>query len=195
MATATRTDTLQTYVSDVQSLVKHGLQVIDQQISNLKNEGHPEALQAVREFSQVLHSHDAALDARLKTLGGTATARVKEAVTRVAGMAAGVINAVRPEEASKSIRDDYTFFSHCAIAYLMLHTTASSLGDDATAQVADRGYRDCARMCMVIDRIMPALVLEELRQDGLPVNDVAARTRSMVADAWRREAVPAGVKV
>jgi hypothetical protein len=76
----------------------------------------------------------------------------------VAGVVAGLYNQVRSEAASKSIRDDYTFLSHCAVAYLMPHTI-SSLGDGETAQLAERGYRGCARIIMEIDRLLPSLVL------------------------------------
>lgn len=193
MTTPTKAGTLQTYVSDVQSLIGHGLQAIDHQVENLKGEGHEEARAALRDFRQVLQRHHEALEKRIDTLGGKGRSGVKEAVTRIAGVAVGVINAARTEEASKSVRDDYTFLSHCAIAFLMLYTTACSLGDQETGELAERGYRDCARLLMVIDRIMPRLVLEELRQDDLPATDVADQVRKMVSDAWRREAGPAGV--
>jgi ferritin-like metal-binding protein YciE len=194
MGTTKSTDTLKTYVGDMHALVEHGLQAIGRQVDNLKGEGHDEALQAVRDFRQTLQTHVQALDARMSVLGGSATKPVKDAISAVAGVAAGIINAMRAEEASKSLRDDYTFLSHCAVAYLMLHTTSSSLGDRETAELAERGYRDCARMIMTIDRIMPSLVLQELRQDGLSVTDISDKVRTMVRDAWRREAGPAGVK-
>lgn len=194
MTTANKTDTLQTYVGDVQALIGHGLQAIEHQLTNLQGKGHEEALQTLRDFRDVLKRHHLALEARIKDLGGSGRTGAKEAVARVAGVAAGIINKVRPEEASKSVRDDYTFLSHCAVAYLMLFTTAASLDDKETVELAERGYRDCARLIMVVDRIMPSLVVEELRQDGLPVIDASERVRSMVSDAWRREAGPAGVK-
>ena len=74
----------------------------------------------------------------------------------------------------------------------MLHTTAASLGDRDTAMLAERGYRDAARMVMEIDRLMPGLVLEELRQDRLQVADVSEACRTMVHDAWRRAEPSAG---
>jgi len=133
MATETPSSTLTTYVSDMHALVTHGLQAVERQIDNLKDEGHPEAYSAVQEIARTLRIHASMLDARTKTLGGSTTQPVKDAVSAVAGVAAGLINAVRPEEASKSIRDDYTFLSHTAIGYLMLYTTAASLGDPETA--------------------------------------------------------------
>ena len=188
-------DTLKTYVGDMHALVSHGLQAIDRQSSNLKDEGHQEALQTVQELRAVLKTHLDLLDARVKSLGGSATKPIKDAISAVAGVAAGLINAVRPEEAAKSLRDDYTFFSHCAVGYLMLYTTACSLSDNETAMLAERGYRDCARMAMTIDRIMPTLVVQELRQDGLPVSEVRQKVQSMVKNAWMRESAPAGMTV
>lgn len=194
MGTSNSSDTLKTYVGDMHAMVEHGLRAIDRQVDNLKGEDHAEALRATNEFRQTLQTHVKALDERMNALGGSVRQPVKDAVTAVAGVAAGIINAMRPEEASKSLRDDYTFFSHCAIGYLMLHTTAASLEDTKTAELAEHAYRDCARMVMVIDRIMPTLVLQELKQDGLAVKDVSESARAMVRDAWRREAPAASVK-
>lgn len=180
-------ETITKYLGDMHALASHGLQAIGRQADQLKDEQHPEALRFVRECKQTLERHVDALEQRLKALGGSPTHPVKEAASAMAGVAAGVYNAVRSEEASKSVRDDYTFLSNCSIAYLMLHTTSMSLGDTETARLAEQGYRDCARLVMHIDRIMPGLVIDELRQDGLTVQDVADQCHQLVHDAWSRE--------
>jgi ferritin-like metal-binding protein YciE len=180
-------ETITKYLGDMHALESHGLQAISRQAEQLKDADHPEALSAVRDFKRTLEGHISALERRLEALGGSPTGPVKDAVSAATGVAAGLYNAVRNEEASKSVRDDYTFLSQTAIAYLMLHTTASGLGDDETKMLAERGYRDAARMVMQVDRLMPSLVLEELRQDGLRVDDVAEDCRAMVHDAWRRD--------
>ncbi len=185
---------LKTYVGDMQALVGHGLQTLDCQLKNIEEEGHAEALLAIHEFRRTLRSQLRALETRVRALGGGAASPLREALSRVAGIAAGAVNAVRPEEAAKSVRDDYTFISHCGIAYLMLFTTAEALGDNETAGIAEAGYIDCARMAMVVDRLMPSLVLRELKQDGHPVVDVTERVRDMVRGAWQREAGPGRMK-
>lgn len=121
----TRKETLQTYVGDVQALVAHGLRAIDRQTENLAKVSHKDAKPAVDEAKRVLEQHLSTLNARLEELGGSATAPVKDAVSAIAGVAAGLINAVRPSETVKSLRDDATFFSGLGIAYLLLYTTAS----------------------------------------------------------------------
>jgi ferritin-like metal-binding protein YciE len=173
------------YLHDMHSLIGHGHQAIKRQREQLKDAGHPQARSAVEGFEATMDQHLAMLERRLEALGESTTSPLQDAASAVAGVAAGVYNAVRSEEASKSIRDDYTFFSHSGIAYLMLHTTSQSLGDRETADVAARGYRDMARMMMEIDRVMPPLVIQELRQDGHRAEDVSEGCRQLVHEAWR----------
>ena len=173
------------YLHDMHSLISHGHEAIKRQREQLKDAGHPQAFAAVQGFEATMDQHMAMLKRRLEAIGESPTSPIQDAASAIAGVAAGFYNAVRSEEASKSIRDDYTFFSHSAIAYLMLHTTTESLGDRETADVAGRGYRDMARMMMEIDRFMPDLVIHELRQDGHQAGDVAEKCRQLVHEAWR----------
>ncbi len=189
MAADKKNEILTTYVSDVHALVSHGLQAIHRQVENLKNVSHQDAKTAVAAFETILLNQKAELEARIKALGGSTTQPVKDAVSAVAGVAAGLINAVRSSETAKSIRDDHTFFAHLDVAWLMLFTTASALGDTATASLAERGYADTARMIMHVDRILPKIVVEELREDkALHPADTEQQTRSMLKAAWNREA-------
>jgi len=193
MAQENRNDVLKTYTSDVHALVTHGVQAIHRQVEQLKDVSHQDAKTAVVLFEQTLRSQQAALEDRVKALGGSATGPVKDAVSAVAGVAAGLIDAVRPAETAKAIRDDHTYFSHLGISWLMLYTTASALSDAETAALAQRGYQDTAKMIMHVDRILPKIVIEELRENKtLTPLDVQEQTRVMVKNAWEREA-PAGV--
>jgi hypothetical protein len=193
MGTDKKNEILTTYVSDVHALVVHGLQVIHRQVENLKNVSHQDAKTAVAAFEGILNTQKRDLESRIQALGGSTTKPVKDAVSAVVGVAAGVVNAVRPSETAKSIRDDHTFFSHLGVSWLMLHTTAMSLGDSTTAAIAERGYADTARMIMHADRILPKIVVEELREDrALQPSDVEQQTRTMLKSAWNRE-VPTGI--
>ncbi len=190
--TEKRTATLTTYVTDMHALVNHGLRAVDLIAQNLKGEHHPAAVAAVVDIQRTLQGQLSSLDARAQALGGTTTQPIKDAVTAVTGFAAGLIAAVRPEEAAKSIRDSYTYLSHVAIGYLMLYTTASGLGDRETSILAEQGYRDAARLVILIDKIMPLLVIQELREDGLPMAEVSDEVHKMVVAAWQRESTGMG---
>ena len=193
MAQENRNEVLKTYTSDVHALVTHGVQAIHRQVEQLKDVSHQDAKTAVVLFEQTLRSQQSALEDRVKALGGSATGPVKDAVSAVAGVAAGLIDAVRPAETAKAIRDDHTYFSHLGISWLMLYTTASALSDAETAALAQRGYQDTTKMIMHVDRILPKIVVEELRENKtLTPIDVQEQTRVMVKNAWEREA-PSGV--
>lgn len=185
MAT-TKNDTLVTYVGDVHALVTHGLQALERQSSNLKHVSHKDALPAVTEGVRILERQKTTLEARLAALGGSATAPVKDAISAIAGVAAGLIDAVRSSETVKSLRDDAAFFSGLGIAYLLLYTTASGLHDEQTASLAQEGYKDSAHMVMHLDRILPKVTIEELREDKLDVSDVHEKVMKMVSGAWDR---------
>jgi hypothetical protein len=193
MANENRNEVLTTYTSDVHSLVTHGLQAIHRQVEQLKDVSHQDAKTAVALFERTLKSQQGALADRVKALGGNATGPVKDAVSAVMGVAAGLIDAVRPAETAKAIRDDHTYFNHLGISWLMLYTTATSLADAETAALAQRGYEDTTKMIMHVDRILPKIVVEELRENKqlMPV-DAQDQTRVMVKNAWDREA-PSGV--
>lgn len=193
MTQESRNDVLKTYTSDVHALVSHGVQAIHRQVEQLKDVSHQDAKTAVRLFEQTLEAQQAALHDRVEALGGSATGPVKDAVSAVAGVAAGLIDAVRPAGTAKAIRDDHTYFNHLGISWLMLYTTASALNDAETAALAQRGYQDTTKMIMHVDRILPKIVVEELAENkSLNPADVQDQARVMIKNAWNREA-PAGV--
>ena len=102
------------------------------------------------------------------------------------GKAAGMINQVRTEGVSKSLRDDYASFNLAAIGYAMLHTTAHALGQPSTSEIATRYLRDYAQAVQQINQIIPGVVVWELRKDGHMVDDAAeAHSVKSLNEAWR----------
>ncbi len=175
------------YVADLHSLVHHGLQPFAQQLRESQLGDHPDAKRAIEQFRTTLERHESMLDQRMHALGASSTTVIQDTAAAVAGVAAGVYNQVRTEAVSKSVRDDYAFLSLCNISWLMLLTTARSLGDHETEELAEQGYRDSARMTMEIDHLMPALLVKELQQDHLPGQDVSGWARGIVHTAWTRD--------
>ena len=85
MATSDKkNEVLTTYVGDVHALVSHGQQAIHRQVEQLKDVSHQDAKIAVAAFEQILAKQKADLETRIKALGGSATAPVKDAVAAVA---------------------------------------------------------------------------------------------------------------
>lgn len=187
MATLTQqqNETITKYIGDMHALESHILQAIDKQDKLLQD--HPSAKEKISTFRTTLEGHVDALQARLQALGGSPTHPVKEAVAAAAGIAAGLYDKVRNEEASKDLRDDYTAINHSVIAYIMLQTTALAFDDQETADLCKRHLKDNAKFVMDINNYMPELVLEELRQDGLNLQESALTDmRQTISDVWNQ---------
>lgn len=184
MADDKNLSTIQTYTSDMYSLESHIEQAIDAQLEKVKD--HPKASMAVRRFHGTVRTQRDAVKAHLESIGGSTTGSLKSAVTNLFGMAAGVIDKVRPEAASKILRDDYTAFNLAAMGYHMLYGTALMLNDQKTAALAERHHRAYTDMVQDINQIILSVVAEELRQDGLKLNEKAmdSATETMNQD-WR----------
>jgi ferritin-like metal-binding protein YciE len=184
MADDKNLSTIQTYVSDMYSLESHIEEALDGQLDKVKD--HPKAQAAVRRFHGTVRTQRDTVKAHLESIGGSTTGMLKSAVTSLFGMAAGVVDKVRPEAASKSLRDDYTAFNLAAMGYHMLYGTALMLNDPKTAALAEKHHRAYTDMVQDINQIILSVVAEELRQDGLKLNEKAmdSATETMNQD-WR----------
>jgi hypothetical protein len=72
----------------------------------------------------------------------------------------------------------------------MLHTTATALGDTATATLAEKCLTGHASAVQEINHVIQDVVLEELRKDNLPIVNANApsQTRALVDKVWKATA-------
>lgn len=177
--------TLGDYVGDMVALESHIEEALDRQLTSVQND--QVALDAVTAFHQVTkRQRDAMKSLKDSMGGGTAGNPVKEVGSSILGKAAGLIDKVRTEGNSKALRDDYTAFNLAAVGYTMLYTTATGLGNQQIADIAERHLTAYARAIQKINHIIAEVVVNELRNDDHVVqSDAADRTRAMVDTAWK----------
>jgi ferritin-like metal-binding protein YciE len=177
--------TIADYVSDMAALEAHIEEALGRQLIEVKDD--PDAIAAVREFHDLVKQHRDTLKAMEEETGRTIGTPIKEVGAALIGKAAGIIDLVRTEGISKSLRDDYAAFSLAAISYSMLHTTAIALGDSRVASLAERHLRDHANAIMRINDIMPGVVTRELEKDGHRADNAAVgATREAVLRSWQQ---------
>jgi ferritin-like metal-binding protein YciE len=175
--------TVADYVGDMAALESHIEEALDRQLNEVTDD--PVALAAVQDFHDTIKEHRDTLKALEEETGKTIGSPIKEAGSALLGKAAGIIDLVRTEGISKSLRDDYAAFSLAAIGYSMLHTTATALGNQRVASLAERHLQDHARAIMRINEIMPGVVIRELQKDGHQADNTAVEaTRKMVTRSW-----------
>jgi ferritin-like metal-binding protein YciE len=175
--------TIADYVGDMVALESHIEEALDRQLTEVRDD--PEAATAVQRFHDTVKQHRDTLIALQEDIGSTPGNPIKAAGAALLGKAAGVIDLVRTEGISKSLRDDYTAFSLAAISYSMLYTTSLGLGNQRVAALAERHLADYAQAIERINEIMPGVVERELVKDGHQTKPGAvAATRKVVPNAW-----------
>src|SRR5215207_6096308 len=175
--------TIADYVGDMVALESHIEEALDRQLTETQDD--PEARTAVQRFHDLVKQHRDTLKALQEQVGTTAGNPIIAAGSTLLGKAAGVVDLVRTEGISKSLRDDYAAFSLAAISYSMLHTTAVALGNPQVAELAERHLTDYAGAIERINEIMPGVVERELAKDGHQTDPGAvAATRQVVPRAW-----------
>jgi ferritin-like metal-binding protein YciE len=172
MASKDPIEALNSYVTDMLALEQHIKKAIDGQIEDLKN--YPAVTSELRSINGTIEGHISTLEGLAKNKGGKGPADLlKQAGSAVLGLGAAAVDLVRNEGLPKNLRDDYTACSLATIGYVMLHTTALSLGDRQVGDIAHRHLSDYARIVMNLHNIIPAATIKFLQEDGLPASDSA----------------------
>ncbi len=187
-------ETMDSYVTDMLALEDHIEKAIRSQIEALKE--YPEVVTELRSIHQKVEHHIS--DLRALSGGRDAngvTGAIKRAGSAVLGAAAGVIDLVRTEGLPKNLRDDYTALSLASIGYVMLHTTALSLGEAEVAQLAHQGFRDHAESVTRLQNLIPAAVVGYLQQEGLPAREnVVPQVRETIEQVWQSQSSDAQLR-
>ena len=181
-------DILQQYVSDMVALDEHIHEAIKRQIEDDRLKQFPEAAKVVNKLHNKLDTHITGLKGQLKTLGGEGSGPVKEVVSAIAGVAAGLYDKVRHDPVSKMLRDDYTALSLAAISYTMLHTTGLALQNQPIADLAQRYLKDITPLIIDISQVIPGVVVKDLQDNEVLIDravgqEAVRKTRA----AWNVE--------
>lgn len=184
-----RKEKLQQYVSDMLALERHIHEPIKRQRDDDTVRNFNEAHQLLSKMEAMLDQHIENLEQHLESLGGEPSSPVKDTVSAVAGVAAGLYDKMRSDPVSKMLRDDYTALNLAAISYTMLHTTGLALMDQQTADLALRHLKHWTPFIVEISEIIPQIVARELADEGATFNaQVGQQATRNTQQAWTREA-------
>lgn len=185
MATRAK-ETVASYVTDMLALEHHIKKAVAGQIADL--EGETQFVNELQSIHGTCENHIAKLDALIarREIGSQGISEtLKKATSAVLGVGAAAIDFVRTEKLPKNLRDDYTALSLANIGYVMLQTTALSLGDDEVAELAQECLADHAQCVMTLNHITPAAVVRFLQDEGLPAQaNVLPQVAENVGRAW-----------
>lgn len=185
--TTSSTAAIASYVTDMSALEEHLEKAIAGQLADIEND--PATSDALREVHGTIQRHIATLDAladRRKQGGQGISENLKKAASAVLGAGAAAVDFVRTEKLPKNLRDDYTAVSMACIGYVMLHTTALSLGDAEVADIAHRHLQDHAKHVMTLHNIIPPVVIRFLQEEGhVARTDVLPTIAKNIESVWK----------
>ncbi len=183
-------EAIASYVTDMLALEQHIEKAVSGQIADLGDD-EPDFVRELRTVHAKCEAHITALEALADTREGSGqgiAGAIKKATSSVLGMGAAAVDLVRSEKLPKNLRDDYTALSLACIGYVMLHTTAKSLGDEPTAQLAQTHLENHAKCVMTIHNIVPPAVMRFLRDEGYAIReDQLAGIARTTQSAWQSE--------
>ena len=187
MAANNANEAINSYITDMLALEQHIQKAIAGQIEDL-DEDYPDVVTHLRVVEGQVEGHLDTLKRLVerRVSGGQGLADVvKRAGSSILGAGAAAVDFVRNEKLPKNLRDDYTATSLAAIGYVMLHTTARSLGDREVADLARLHLQDHARNVMLLHNVIPGAVVKFLQHEGLPARaDVLSEVSRTIESVW-----------
>src|SRR5687768_3038768 len=193
-------EAINSYITDMLALESHIHKAVTGQIEDLDEE-YPEVVRHLRVVEREIDGHIDTLKSlveRRADAGQGLADVVKRAGSAILGAGAAAVDFVRNEKLPKNLRDDYTATSLAAIGYVMLHTTALSLGDREVADLAHRHLKDHARNVMMLHNLIPGAVITFLQNDELParsdaLTEISKNLESVWSDTGRSVPAPAEI--
>src|SRR5215213_7606705 len=169
------------------SLEEHIEKALRGQLEDLKE--YPEVTSELKQVHRTVEHHVADLKQLSQRRGArTASDAIKRVGSTLLGLGAAAVDLVRNEGLPKNLRDDYTAFSLATIGYVMLKTTALTLGDREVADLAHQHFSDYAHAVTLLHNVVPGAVVRFLREDGLPVReDVLPEISRAIEEVWHSQ--------
>lgn len=162
---AAQSNNLRMYINDMVALEKHILEAVERQQQDERVQKVPECKELVDKIHTILRAHVLTMENHSAAAGEQFGSTVKDAVSSVAGVVAGLYDKVRKHPVSRLLRDDYTALSLASTAYSMLYTTGLAIRELPIANVALRHLQELTPLVMELSRIIPGAVVRELAED------------------------------
>lgn len=176
---------LKQYVNDVIGLERDIANAVAGQIEDDNVKSQPELVTILREIVRGSEERIELFKALSDKEGGNLGAAIKEGVTAVTGVLAGLYGKVREHPVSRMVRDDIVALDVSAVSYSMLLTLGLSIGHRECAELAERGLVAAPPLIVKLTNLLPGIVANELAKDAPLSNPAAVQVAvEKIRDAW-----------
>lgn len=166
------------HLTDLKSVYTHVITAVEGQRTEEDITDIPVANQILMDTESSLKTFCDQIETKLEALGSSNSV-VKEALTGIAGVFAGIWNKVRDHETTRALRDLYTALSLCAAATTTLNAFAETVGDQELVAMSLRQQDTLCRLIVKVSEELPRITAMEVAKKHGLTNGVDAGTRSM----------------
>jgi hypothetical protein len=160
-----RSDAIRRHIADMKGVEQHILNAIERQREEDVVRQNPEANKIIIQIERVLREHLDVLDKHAERFGGTPQSGIKEALSGVLGVVAGMYDKIRDHELSRILRDNYTALSLAAMSYTMLHTFSLAVKEEELGSVALSHLKDLTPILVEISQVLPRVLVPEIASE------------------------------
>ena len=164
---------LKKYVLDIQADTRHSLEAFEMQYEHDIVQHDTEVEELMDDIITIFETHRDHLARLSKFLENETTVFTKEAISVASENVLARHDKLRPQPASKMLRDNCATLAFTSGSYEMLHTLALAVGNSAVADYAQKHFQDLVPFEMRIRKIIPRIILRELKKGGLDVQENA----------------------
>jgi len=181
-----RSDAIRRHITDMKGVEQHILQAIERQRDEEVVRSNEQANRLIITIERTLRSHIDRLGSHAERFGGAQQSTIKDAVSGVLGVVAGLYDKVRDHELSRIMRDNYTALSLAAMSYTMLHTFSLAVKEEELASLALDHLKEITPILVEISQILPLVLAPEIGKEyDFPVDtSIGALAVTNTQEAW-----------
>ncbi|HEU0165140.1 MAG TPA: hypothetical protein VFQ54_08845 [Thermomicrobiales bacterium] len=182
-------ETIVDWVGDIVAVESHIEEALDHQLR--LTPGSRDVAEMITQFHDTVRDSKKRAVAYQETIGTTSGNGVIKKGSELLGKAAGMIDRIRKDSPTKSLRDDYVAFNLAAISYSLLQTTALALDDQKTQAFAEEGLATYAKLVLKLNAIVARAVVDDLITNSevqVADPDVVSESSATIARIWQEAA-------
>lgn len=176
---------LKMYVNDVIGLERDIANALEIQMQDDRVKAHPELVALLHEALRNSEERIRLFKDLSDREGGNIGAAIKEGVTAVTGLLAGLYGKVREDPVSRMVRDDIIALNVSSVSYGMLLTLGLAIGHAECADLAGNGLSATPPLIVRLTDLLPEIVATELAENAPLTNPAAVQlAQAHIRDSW-----------
>ncbi len=174
------------YISDLRVTANHTLKAIRKQKETSDVKAGGSGFELLQNMEKTLMGQVEGLK-KAEKMYDEVPSKLKEKVGEAAGFAAGLIDNVRRDPASKQMRDNYTALAMLTAGHTMLKTVALADDNKKLQELAGKHLQELAKLTVSVSKMIPVATAKEIIDDEEEAERIGKLAIEKTQKAWSSE--------